>query len=80
MDAVPLQLVSQPWFVFPFPSLTFLQRQTGTAGGGGGYVAGLVSLTVGQQLQACVGQGGAGGGTGTTRGASGADGFVIITA
>ena len=54
---------------------------TGTAGGGGGFVAGLVTLMAGYQLRACVGQGGQGGGdSGSShRGAVGADGFVIIT-
>ncbi len=56
--------------------------QTGTAGGNGGYVAGLVTLTAGQTLQTCVGLGGAGGSTSAglaDRGGAGANGFVIVT-
>ena len=54
---------------------------TGTAGGGGGLITGRVTLTEGQQLRACIGQGGAGGGSTDAGygGAAGANGFVIIS-
>jgi hypothetical protein len=53
--------------------------QTGTPGGNGGYVAASLVLATGQQLDVCVGAGGAGGSYSGSSGQRGSDGYARIT-